>query len=264
MIFNLIPNDDLKSLGINLLGGVLVILLDRLYLYQRKKLKAYRFKKIFGEDIDNNFYVVYGKMLLKTPYKSNGQIEEWPYAKLSGISFKVSEPVSFTETKSAKYISDSIFKNTRSASTIISDEEIKNKLNISYCSFGGYNNHKTIDILRAENNYYVNLDIANGAKIVSKTNLTKEYRIDNENDYAVIIKLKNKKFPNRTQICVAGLGESGTSGASWFLANKWEVLLKRVQRKNFGCIIKVTIGKDESGEIVDLITELDYKKLMKK
>jgi len=264
MCSNLVPNQDLKSLGINLLGGVLVILLDRLYLYLRTKLKSFQYKKIFGKDINDDFYIVYGRMLLKTPYNNTGQVEQWPYAKSNGASFRMSEPVSFTETKSAKYISDSIAKNTKSASTIISDEEIKNKLDISYCSLGGYNNHKTIDVLKAVNNFYVDIDISNNAQVVSKVNKSIAYSIDKAHDYAVIIKLKNKNFPNRTQICVAGLGESGTSGASWFLANKWKVLLKKAKRDDFGCIIKVEFGKDESAEIVEIVTQKDYKRLINK
>jgi hypothetical protein len=253
-------NQDFKSLLINLLGGVLVILLDRLYLYLRIKLKAFRYKKVFGKDVVDHYSIVYGKMLLKTPYDNSGQVMQFPYTKSNGASFRISEPVSFTETKSAKYISDSISKNTKSTSTIISDEEILSKCDLSYCSFGGYNNHKTIDVLKADNNYYVDIDITNGAKIISKINNADSFSIDNTYDYAVIIKLKNKNFPQRTQICVAGLGESGTSGASWFLANKWKELLKKAGHKDFGCVMRVKFGKDESAEIVKMITYKDYIK----
>ena len=65
MINNLLATEDLKSLGINLLGGVLVIIMDRLYLYLNKKCKSVRYKKIFGNDINSEFYIVYGKLLLK-------------------------------------------------------------------------------------------------------------------------------------------------------------------------------------------------------
>lgn len=256
-------NQDFKSLLINLLGGVLVILLDRLYLFLRKKLKAMRFKKIFGKDIYENYSIVYGKMRLKTPYDNSGKVMQFPYEKFNGASFRISEPVSFTETKSAKYISDSISKNTKSSATIISDEEIASKIDMSYCSLGGYNNLKTIDVLNDDNNFYVDIDISNGAKIISKFNNSDSYSIDGTYDYAVIIKLKNKNFPQRTQICVAGLGESGTSGASWLLANKWKEILKKAGSKDFGCIVKVKFGKDESAEIVKMITYKDYKRLIK-
>ena len=260
MINNLLATEDLKSLGINLLGGVLVIIMDRLYLYLNKKCKSVRYKKIFGNDINSEFYIVYGKLLLKKPYNSEGKEENWPYTKSNGGIFNISEPVSFIETKSAKYLSDSIAKNTNSTALIISDDEIKSKLDISYCSLGGYNNHKTIDILNAENNYYFDFT---GVKIVSKIDTTITYNIDKGHDYAVIIKLKNKYFPKKTQICVAGLGESGTSGASWFLANKWRELLKKTNGSDFGCIIRVEFGKDESAEIMKIITKKDYNKAIR-
>lgn len=251
-----ITDEGLCSLWMNLLGGIIVILLDRSYFYLRNLLKAFRYKKIFGDDINNDFYIVYGKLLLEQPYDRDGKIVNLPYKKSGGWHFRISEPVSFTETKSAKYISDSISKNAKNSSIIISDEEIKSKLDISYCSLGGYNNYKTIDVLDAENNYYVYTD---GKTVYSKIDPKISYGItDGKYDYAVIIKLRNKKFPKRTQICVAGLGEWGTSGASWFLANKWKELLKKAKGKDFGCIIRVEFGKDESAEIKEMITENDY------
>jgi hypothetical protein len=41
----------------------------------------------------------------------------------------------------------------------------------------------------------------------------------------------------------AGLGEYGTSGACWYLANRWEEL----QGANeFGIVVEVELGSDES------------------
>jgi hypothetical protein len=62
---------------------------------------------------------------------------------------------------------------------------------------------------------------------------------DGTYDYAVILKYKHRLFPNRTQICIAGLGEWGTSGGSWFLSKNWKELSKKVGSKNFGAVIKV-------------------------
>ncbi len=47
-------------------------------------------------------------------------------------------------------------------------------------------------------------------------------------------------------IC-AGLGEWGTSGATYFLFDRWNELNKRFKkRKNFCLIIEVDVGSDES------------------
>jgi len=38
----------------------------------------------------------------------------------------------------------------------------------------------------------------------------------------------------------------------------WKELLKKAKGKDFGCIIRVEFGKDESAEIKEMITENDY------
>ena len=252
---------DYKSLFLNILGGALLIILDRLWLYFKHIFNCLRYKWVFGNDINSDFSIVYAKFKLKPNFKE----DDFNYYKpgIDDSHFKISEVVSFTETKSAKYISDSIAKNTKHASKIISDNEITDKVNISYCSLGGRSNYKTNDILDADNNYYFNFDIVK-SQIFSKIDSLKSFTINNDYDYAVIIKLKNKSFPDKTQICVAGLGEWGTSGASWFLANKWKILLKKAWWREFGCVIRVKHGKDESAEIIEMITYKDYKRFISK
>jgi len=54
-------------------------------------------------------------------------------------------------------------------------------------------------------------------------------------------------------MCTAGLGEWGTSGSAWFLAMKWKELLKRSKGRDFGAVIRVRQGQDESAEIIDFV-----------
>jgi hypothetical protein len=248
---------DFRSIILNIIGGVVVILSERFIRYIGKTYRAYKFEKIFGKDIKDGFNIVYGKMTLQKVFNQQGKIVEYPYTKSNGGVFKVSEPVSFTETKSAKYLFESIVKNSGIAPVFISDEEIKEKIDISYCSLGGFNNFKSEDIINAENNKYLSFD---GFTIASKHDPKKEYKIEGKFDYAVIIKLRNLEFPERTQICIAGLGESGTSGATWYLANKWKELLKKVGFENFGCVVRVEFQKDESARVVYLLTDKDLLK----
>lgn len=245
---------DIKNLILNLLGGFIVIIFERIYSYIKKHYVANKFKRLFGNDIKNKFYIVYGKLHLDNCYEKNGKYLKYPYYKDPNTRFTISEPISFTETKSAKYFFESFSKNAKSSPILISDEEIKQKLDISYCSLGGYDNYKTIDILESSNLF--NLDISEG-QIVSRINNKTVYIIDHKYDYALVIKQRNKYFPNRVQLCIAGLGESGTSGAAWFVANKWKEITRKVGKNNFECIIKVEHNKDESAEIVDLMTEED-------
>jgi len=252
--------DGLISVVFNITGGILVILIFELIKFIKYTLISIEYKKLFGKDIVNNHFIVYGKMKVKELYDKNGQREKYPYIKSNGKSFNVSEIISFSQMKSAKYILEAITKHTKASSAIISDEEICDKLDVSYCSVGGLNNYKTVDILEDENNNYFYFNNKGSISIVSKVAPGIKCNIDYKYDYGLIIKLKNKKFPDRVQICVAGLGESGTNGAAWYLANKWKHILKKVKKQNFGCIIRVEHNKDESAELLHICTEGSVKK----
>ena len=189
-------------------------------------------------------------MVLKQLFDEKGEPVKWPYTKLGmGGSFAFSVPVSFTATKSAKYLAEAFSKDIKASSKLISDDEIRERLDISYCSLGGLNNHKTKDILESEENIFFDF-AGDPLGIITKKEPEENYTIDRIHDYAFIIKVVPKSFPDRTWIAVAGLGEWGTSGAAWFLARKWRKIKKIAENKEFGLIIKVRGGKDESAQIV--------------
>ncbi len=241
-----------EQIILNIIGGFLASLIFfaifELCKWLRKCYIKRSFKHVFGKNAVDNFSIVYGKMILRQSYDEKGKPLEWPYAKPGTTNlFRISSPVSFTATKSAKYISESFGKNTGYAPKLISDEDIKEKLDISYCSIGGYNNYKTIDILESEENHFFKIT---KDSIVDKEDINKIYNINGTHDYAVIIKLVPKSFPNRVWIAVAGLGEWGTSGASWYLSRNWKKIKKIAKNKPFGLVIKVKGGKDESAKIV--------------
>ena len=237
----------------NLIGGALVAILTWYFLKLLKKYHNWNFQRIFGEDSASNFFIVYGQMkLLQPSFDKSGKLIEWPYYK-EGLNkgFNVSSIVSFTETKSAKYISETFGEILNVAPKLISDNEIKEKLDISFCSIGGFNNFKTIDILGSKGNTFYDFDLTSPGCIFVKKDKEKKFCIDGIHDYALIIKIIPEAFPNRVWIVVAGLGEWGTSGASWFLSKQWKKLPKN---KSFGLIIKVRGGQDESAEIVHQLT----------
>lgn len=252
-------NKHLADLCMNLLGGVLVIFMERLYSYLIKYFHGKNFKKIFGSSIDD-FNIVYGKMALDKEIINIGQANEnlveklkLPYVKTNSISrFKMETPVSFSEIRGAKYLSESYFNSLNKSAKLLSDEEAQtnDKVDISYCSLGGFNNFKTIEILNNQQNKFYTFEYTNiKSKIDNKT-----FSHTGKHHFALIIKLSNKKFPKRVQICIAGLGEWGTSGASWFLANKWKEIMTIANTRDFGAIIRVEPNKDESAELIDVLT----------
>jgi hypothetical protein len=241
---------DLHDIFVGLIGGIIVVALDRLIIFLTKKFKYFRFKQVFGSNVDD-FNIVYGKMILKPEYQAK---DKFTYLKPNTRrKFYMSAPVSFAETKSAKYISESFSKWANKSPKLISDDEIRDKTDISYCSVGGLNNFKTSEILDSSQNRFYIFSTNSTVTIVNKMDLNKSFAVDGVYDYAIIIKIKNRLFPSRVQICVAGLGEWGTSGGAWFLSNKWKEIRKKVGSKEFGAVIKVKGGSDESAEIIDFI-----------
>lgn len=247
-------DENIRQIIFNVIGGALVALLGWIYTKLKRKYYKYSFKRIFGKNSEDNFIVTYGKMRLLPPYDDKGQLRKWPYYhKTPGHAFNVSSIVSHTATKSINYLSETFGSVFNNAPKLCSDEEIEEKLDISFCAVGGLNNLKTTDLLQSKENVFYEFD-ATGPElaIASKKDKTKKFSIDGAYDFAFIIKIIPKNFPNRVWIAVAGLGESGTTGAAWFLAKNWK---KMPKNKSFGMIIKVRVGQDESAEIVETVTD---------
>jgi len=230
----------------NIIGGIIVAILTVLYLKLVKKYSKYNFKKIFGKDSAENFSLVYGNLMLRPSFDENGKSMDWPYYKpgSQGSFFKAFSVASLSETRSAKYLSEAFGRGLNIAPKLISDHEIKEKLDISFCSFGGFNNFKTRDILDSSENRFFDLY---PDRIVVKKDKEKIFHMNGDHDYGFIIKIIPKNFPNRVWIAGAGLGEWGTSGTAWFLSKKWKEMPKN---KSFGLIIRVRSGQDESAEMI--------------
>ena len=73
-------------------------------------------------------------------------------------------------------------------------------------------------------------------------------------DAAIILRIRNPFFPAHTLFVCAGLSEWGSSGAAWYLFNRWESLRAAFGRKNFCCIVEVTIGADESARLIHSVS----------
>jgi len=232
----------------NVIGGIIVAIFTILCIKLSKKYYKYNFKRIFGKDSNENFHIVYGNMNILSPiFDSNGEIIKFPYYKPGKEShlFRGSSVVSLAEMRSAKYLSESFGKFINFAPKLISDFEIREKLDISFCSLGGHNNFKTEDVLNSSENRFFYFDKVNW--ICVKEDEKKRFCIKDNYDYGFIIKIIPKNFLNRVWIAVAGIGEWGTSGAVWFLSKKWN---KMPKNKSFGMIIKVRNGQDESAEMI--------------
>lgn len=245
-------NNSIEQIIFNVIGGALVALLGWGYSKLKEKYLKYSFKQVFGKDEGNKFVITYGRMVLLPCFNEQGNRREWPYRnKSSDNAFNVSSVVSFAHTKSIYYLSELFGRIVKSSPRLISDEEIEEKLDISFCSIGGLNNLKTQDLLRSSENIFYDFDrTGSQVKIFSKQDSAKKFEVDGIHDFGFIIKVIPKNFPNRVWIAVAGLGEWGTTGAIWYLTKNWQRMPKN---KSFGMIVKVRGGQDESAEVIETL-----------
>ena len=69
-------------------------------------------------------------------------------------------------------------------------------------------------------------------------------------DLGVVLKIPNNRFPGQYFFVCAGLGDWGTSGASWYLAKYWRKL--PWSRKGFGIIVEVESTSDSSAKRIHI------------
>lgn len=249
----------IPTLGQNVLGGVLASVVYALFGWARKRAKAWRFKRIFGDrPADESLNLVYEEMVLTNPASN------FPYSRPGNLhpggEFSISRPIPIASVRAVSYLASAIGQFTSSTPSVRSDREIQGFMDIDFISFGGpMSNDLTaacesnggcsgLAILRQPENVFVR---------VPDQELF--HQLDPMFDYGIILKIHPAEFPNRTWIACAGLSERGTSGAAWFLANKWEQLRRRAGKKPFAALVCVDrdllTGRDQSAVIVDFVSK---------
>lgn len=250
-------NEIVLGIVMLIVGGILTTL----YNFFKQRCWRIKFKSVFGNDVadSNKFRLVFGEFILSPPiitFLANNSITH-PYQKPMPISqgpvnmFSISKPVSIAEVRAVNYLSSVIGKQVKQAPVITSDIEIKDKLDLSFVSFGGPNgNHKTNDVLTNEANQLINFDQGNSQMIsvTSKKPILTTAALSKDYDYGLILKIHLEQPPNHVWITCAGFGEWGTSGAAYYLAKNWQKIYEWAKGNNFAIIVKVRNGQDESAE----------------
>jgi len=256
---------DVKSVILNIIGGALVALFAVSYGWLSRKCRGWAIKRLMGCDFDKNgiYHIVYGSFILPPVHDQNGQIITHPYLKTPlppsfprqplSAGFSIDNPVSSGEMRGIAYLAE-LFGKTRScAPKIATDNDMVSRVDVSFISLGGpISNFKTEDTLGHPTNNLVTMSIAGfvhpkSQQPVVAINPNAQY------DYGMILRICPTQHPRRTWIVCAGLGEWGTSGASWFLSNKWSQLFWHTlwrRQKEFAALVRVRRGQDESAEIV--------------
>ncbi len=149
-----------------------------------------------------------------------------------------------------KYASEGLsrFRPKNNSAKVVLDEDAMNSWDGTFFCFGSSDsNIKTFDIeaLPQNNLYTFGFDQTTGYRCFVVNG--QQFSIGNRRDNAILARLVNPHHTEHQLFVCAGLGEWGTSGATYFLFDRWKDLNKRFKRgKNFCSIIEVDVGSDES------------------
>lgn len=238
------------ALALNTLGGILAGLAFSVWSWLRRKLTSRRFKQIFGPGAATpSFTLVYAELALRNTS------EPFPYVKLGGnpgFRFSISHPIPISEVRAAHYLASAIGTALGCTPAIRSDFDTQSLLDLDFVSFGGpQSNFKTADCQANPANTLAVFDQANN-QFICPLNRQPILQFEPGFDYGLILKIRPAQFPRRVWLVCAGLGEWGTSGAAWFLGNKWDEIRRTVRSRPFAAIVRVRHSQDQSAEIVAL------------
>jgi hypothetical protein len=252
----------------SVIGGIIVAILTPVCIYIARRLRHWRFKRIFGPDAHKKgkYHIVYAKLALDKDLIGDGNRRDYPYSKQArpsrhsstGGIFSMQNPVSSCEFRAAKYLASLFGLYTGTQPELTSDNDIDSKLDLSYVSLGGpLSNWKTDDALNNSSNPFSRMTERN---FLSSTSERQVLDFESGFDYGLILRIRPEEFRNRIWIVCAGIEESGTSGAAWYLSNKWKEILSHNrpwwappgfgESTDFAAIIRVKPGQDESARLI--------------
>lgn len=260
---------DTKSLLFNVIGGIIVSVLSAIYVGIRYRFRSYHLQRLLGFQFktDTEIRLAYGQLVLPPLTDQSGQPISHPYIKPprrggtpSLESFSIEHPISECEVRASTYIAGLLGRSGNLHPLLVSDVEASSLLDNNFISFGGPgSNYKTADALASEANIFIRMS-PNSFSLLSGINFP--FTCSNEADHGFILRITPPEFPVRSWIVCAGLGEWGTSGSSWFLANRWQELIARIHPvaywsgvmdlPDFMAMIRVRPGQDQSAHMVAL------------
>ncbi len=263
-------NSDVNSILYNVVGGIIVSILTAFYIGMRHRFRSYHLQRLLGFKFKakTKIRMTYGQFLLPALTDRSGQIITHPYIKaprsggatpLIG-SFSIEHPVSECEVRASTYMATLLGFSGGLQPLLFSDTEVGSMLDSNFISFGGPgSNYKTADILASRANIFIRMTHT-GFSLSTGESLP--FSCSREVDHGFILRITPPEFPARSWIVCAGLGEWGTSGTAWFLAYKWQELIKNIHPvayrsgiisiPDFLAIIRIVHGQDQSARIVAL------------
>ena len=244
------------SLVINLFAGILIFLLGLFWPIIPKSYQKFQLRRFWGKGVlRDQFAIAYGALIDSRLAQPNPPqvryLKRYHDGRTLGIPGPWGNVLGDCEVRSLSYIINTLSAFRKKAVTVVADADGFGNLSRSFVALGSPSSNEISDlILRESNNKFLRFgqdasdvfieDIQSGTKF-------RGFQGPVRKDYGIVVKIKNERFPGHYFFVCAGLGEYGTSGASWYLSAKWKDLLEHDQ---FGLVVEVEIGLDESANKV--------------
>jgi hypothetical protein len=216
-----------------------------------KSLRSWSFSQVFGtEASQGGLHLAYASLTPPVAMTADGNFVSHVFSKtdLNGLRFSMAVAINGCEVRAIKYLAESIAANAHNWAVLTVDDEIRDRQDLSFVSFGLTSNCKTRQILDSSANPFIRYEHPclvtklTGRTVVALSPSTPKI------DFGAIIKIHPSNLPERTWICCGGYGEWGTSGAAWYLARKWRDLRSKFGNRPFAVVVRVTTERDESLE----------------
>src|SRR4030042_6362574 len=240
------------------LGDFLQLISKR---FRKRPLRRFWGDQVLGQD----FVVCYGTMKDSRLMPPNlppqpGDKDYYRYGKRyrDGRDIRLVGPwegiVGGSEVRAASYIVNELSGYRNTPIVVLDDDSASQSLNRTFVALGSPSSNEITDlVLREPNNEFLEFGQEGAATtfILDKKSGRRfeGFQEPIKKDYGMVVKLPNLRFPGHVFFVCAGLGEWGTSGASWYLATKWRGLHLRVGEA-FGIVVEVELGVDESAREV--------------
>lgn len=248
----------LTNLVIDLFSGILIFLLGLFWPVIPKSYRKFLVRRFWGKGVlGEDFVICYGTLIDSRlmepnppPYRYMKRYHDGRIVQLVGPWGNI---VGDCEIRSTSYIINTLSTYRKKAVIVVDDATAFENLNRTFVALGSPSSNEITDlILREPNNKFLEFGQEGNTTFIRDKKSGRKFKgfqLPVPKDYGIVLKIPNLRFPGHFFFVCAGLGEWGTSGASWYLATKWQDLQSKFGDA-FGVVVEVEIGSDESARKV--------------
>src|SRR5260221_8183180 len=233
----------LIDFAINFVSGIAIFLLGLFWPHLPKTYRQLRLRQFFGSGTltNNGLAICYGSLRV-----DRAACQHSPFVKFyrDGMQRRISGPSELvmgdSEIRSITHLVQEFAKYRKSPAAVSGDIRAIEDLDKTIVAIGSDSSNEMTRLILAEpNNLYLEFDPMSGV-IRSPTDKTvfEGFKEPIRKDYGIVLKLSNQRFPGKFFFVCAGLGDWGSSGAAWYLANRWQQL-RREFDGCFGLVVEV-------------------------